>query len=163
MIKAFIFDAFGTLFDTSYLIDVCEKRFPGAGAATAQLWRQKQLEYSWLRTLMQRYADFDKITKEALQFAVEQSGIHTDGQTIEEICKSYESLPLFPDAKQFLSTIGDEKRVILSNGTLRTLQAVTANHGITFDFDYILSADAVRAYKPDVRVYNLALQKLGVE
>ena len=97
-INALVFDAYGTLLDVHSVIALCEKLFPGNGAALSQLWRAKQLEYSWLRSLMGCYADFANVTADALRYACRALDLKLEAPHVLQIMDTYDRLTPFPDS-----------------------------------------------------------------
>jgi 2-haloacid dehalogenase len=162
MIEAVVFDAYGTLFNVHSVIDAGNQFFPGQGAAISQLWRQKQLEYTWLRTLMGRYVDFEKINLDSLRFALHHLQLAHNDEIIETLVTTYLRLQHYPEVEQALQVFLPRKLVILSNGTESMLQAVVRHAGLESYFDDILSVDVLQIYKPAPQVYQLAVSKLGV-
>src|SRR5436189_6335720 len=111
-IKAVVFDAYGTLYDIQSVAAVTEEAFPGYGDIITQIWRIKQLEYTWLRSLMQRYQDFSVITRESLAYTLRCLGLETDTDTFESIIDKYLHLDLYPDAMTALAALRDRKLAI---------------------------------------------------
>jgi 2-haloacid dehalogenase len=163
MIDALVFDAYGTLFDVQSVGSQCEMLWPGLGPFVSQTWRAKQLEYSWLRTLMRQYIDFETLTADALRWACESLGVPCGVTDVEQLLVAYRNLAVFPDVKGTLQGVGNRKRAILSNGSPAMLQAVVRNSGLENMFDVVLSVDTVRVYKPAPRVYQLAVDTLHVD
>src|SRR5215510_3971895 len=97
MPRALVFDAYGTLFDVHSVIARCERLFPGKGAQLSQLWRTKQLEYTWQRSLMKRYAPFSQVTREALGYACELLGLDLTSQKEKALLEQYLKLATYPD------------------------------------------------------------------
>lgn len=165
-LHALVFDAYGTLFNVHSVITSCEEIFPGNGAALSQLWRSKQLEYTWLRSLMGRYADFNQVTGDALKFACASMGLPCTQQTHQTLNLAYRNLQPFDDAIIALTLIKKVhphlKLAILSNGAPEMLNAVVRHNRLESIFDEILSVDAVGIFKPDPRVYQLAVDRLQV-
>ena len=161
--RAIVFDAYGTLFDVHSVIARCGSIFPGQGSALSRLWRSKQLEYTWLRTLMQRYESFDVITASALQFACEALGLAWTQSTRDALLDEYLRLRPYPEACGALAELSDHRRAILSNGSPAMLEPLVAHNGMAQYFDAVLSVDPLRVYKPDPRVYQSAVDRLGVE
>lgn len=162
-IRATVFDAYGTLFDVHSVIRRAEELFPGKGQALSHLWRQKQLEYTWLRTLMGRYEDFEAVTRGALEFACRSLGIPFSEETTGALMGEYDRLSCYPEVPDALDRLKDCKRGILSNGSPRMLNAAVAHAGLADRFDEVLSVDALKLYKPDPRAYELAPQAFGVD
>ena len=150
-VRALVFDAYGTLFDPFAVKTRAEELFPGNGAALSQLWRAKQLEYSWLRTLMGRYENFWKITEDALLFACHALKLSCDDSQCKQLMQVYLTLPAFPEAKPALEKLSHLPLSILSNGT-REMPLVAAN-GMAHLFNSIFSVDSVQMYKPRPEVY----------
>lgn len=163
MIDALVFDAYGTLFDVQSVGSQCEVLWPGLGASVNQTWRAKQLEYSWLRTLMRQYIDFETLTADALRWTCESLGVPCRAMDVEQLLVAYRNLAVFPDVKEALHGVRNRKQVILSNGSPAMLQAVVRNSGLENMFDVVLSVDTLSVYKPDPRVYQLAVDNLHVD
>ncbi len=159
-LQALVFDAYGTLFDVHSVVRKCESLWPGRGAALSAAWRTKQLEYSWLRTLMGRYRPFSQVTREALAHACEALGLPLSKENEEGLMKEYLRLSLFPDVLPSFKKIGGVKLAILSNGSPDMLGPLVANSGLLLDA--VLSVDPLELYKPAPRVYQLAVERLGV-
>ena len=157
-IDALVFDAYGTLFDVQSVATLAERLFPGHGMALSQLWRAKQLEYTWLQSLMisptQRREDFAALTAHALDYAVEARGLPLHGAARHRLLDAYLDLSPFPDV------LAPLPRLILSNGTREMLEPLAASTGIALHLDAILSVDAAGIYKPSPRVYQLAVDHL---
>ena len=163
-IGALVFDAYGTLFDVQSVATVAERLAPGRGAALSQLWRTKQLEYSWLQSLMlsstQRREDFAAITAHALDFAADALQLPMTAATRHRLLDAYLDLSPYPDAAPALAALAPMPRVILSNGTRAMLEPLAAATGIAEHLDAVLSVDAAGIYKPSPRVYQLAVESL---
>jgi 2-haloacid dehalogenase len=121
LIDALVFDAYGTLFDVQSVAATVERLFPGRGAQLSQLWRSKQLEYSWLQSLMQSPVqgreDFAAVTAHALDYAAEALGLSLAGAARHRVLDSYLDLSAYADAAPTLARLGPRPRLILSNGT----------------------------------------------
>jgi 2-haloacid dehalogenase len=161
-LDALVFDAYGTLFDVHSVIARCESLWPGKGAALSHLWRSKQLEYTWLRSLMGRYENFEAITASALRHACAALALPCDDSHVAELMAAYRHLEPFAEVQTVLPALGGRRRAILSNGSPGMLQAVVRNAGLESHFDAVLSVDPQRVYKPDPRVYRLAVDALGI-
>src|ERR1700745_1100950 len=122
-IKAVVFDAYGTLYDVQSVAEVTEEAFPGYGEIITQIWRIKQLEYSWLRSLMRRYQDFSVVTRDSLAYTLRTLGLPYDAGTFDRIIDKYQDLDLYPDALASLEAMKDRKLAILSNGSPDMLNA----------------------------------------
>jgi len=162
-IKGLAFDAYGTLYDVHSVIELCEQLFPGHGTALSNAWRLKQLQYSWLRSLMDRYADFWKVTEDGLVFAANSLNLKLDPAKRKQLLEAYLSLKTFPDVLAGLKELSAAgyKLAILSNGAPRMLQEVTKNAKIEQFLAHIISVDELKIYKPNPRVYQLASKRLG--
>jgi 2-haloacid dehalogenase len=161
-VRALVFDAYGTLFDPLAVKTRAEELFPGNGGALSHLWRAKQLEYSWLRTLMGRYENFWKITEDALIFACRSLKLSSDNRQRQQLMQVYLTLPAFPDVKPALENLSRLPLSILSNGTPEMLASVVAANNMTRAFQSVFSVDALKMYKPRAEVYQHAVAGLGV-
>jgi len=161
MIKAVVFDAYGTLYDTQSVAEVTEEAFPGYGDIITQIWRIKQLEYSWLRALMQRYQDFAAVTRESLTYTLKALGLTYESDTFERIVDKYLRLDLYPDALATLAALKPNKLAILSNGSPDMLNSLIRNTGLDHILDATISVDANRSFKPSPEAYSLIEQELG--
>lgn len=161
-VRALVFDAYGTLFDPFAARTRAEELFPGNGAALSQLWRAKQLEYSWLRTLMGRYENFWKITEDALTFSCRALKLSCDEHHRKQLMRVYLTLPAFPEVKPALEKLSPLPLSILSNGTPGMLDDVVAANNMTHYFQNIFSVDALQMYKPRPEVYQHAVASLGI-
>src|ERR1700693_4663878 len=162
-IEACVFDAYGTLFDVNSAARSAQDSLGEKRQPLAELWRSKQLQYTWLRGLAGRHADFWQVTADALDFAL--STLKLEDATLRaRLMNLYLILSVYPevpDTLKRLKTAG-MKLAILSNGTPAMLAAAVANAGITNMFDAILSVEEVKVYKPHPSVYGLACDRLGV-
>lgn len=159
-LKALVFDAYGTLFDVHSVIAECEALFPGKGASLSQLWRGKQLEYTWLRSLMGRYADFSAITAAALTTACNMLRLELSEAAARRLMDAYLVLKAFPDVTDTLARLHGRKLVVLSNGSPAMLNAVVRHTGLDHVLDTVLSVDALRIFKPHPSVYAYAAERL---
>ncbi|MEZ5666391.1 MAG: haloacid dehalogenase type II [Alphaproteobacteria bacterium] len=162
-IRACVFDAYGTMFDVAAAA-ARERAALGAQAQPlAQLWRQKQLEYTWLRSLMGAYADFWQLTGDALDYALDSLGI-ADPALRDRLLDLYSRLDAYPEVPGVLAALrkGGLACAILSNGAPAMLASAVANAGVGDMLAATLSVDGLRIYKPDPRVYQLAVDRLGV-
>jgi len=141
-IKAVVFDAYGTLYDIQSVAAVTEEAFPGYGEIITQVWRIKQLEYTWLRSLMRRYQDFSVITRDSLGYTLRVLGLKPDRGAFELIMNKYLDLELYPDAMTTLKAMRDRKLAILSNGSPGMLNALVANSGLDRVLDATISIDS---------------------
>jgi 2-haloacid dehalogenase len=161
-INALVFDAYGTLYDIQSVAAVTEQAFPGYGEIVTQIWRIKQLEYTWLRTLMRRYQDFSAITRESLAYTLGVLGLKGDPAAFERIMEKYLHLDLYPDAVAALAAMRGRKLAILSNGSPAMLNALVANSGLDRVLDATISVDAQKIFKPAPEAYTLIESTLGV-
>ena len=161
-IKAVVFDAYGTLYDIQSVAAVTEDAFPGYGEIITQIWRIKQLEYTWLRSLMRRYEDFSVITQDSLTYALRCLGLKNDPAVFERIMEKYLHLDLYPDAMAALAAMKDRKLAILSNGSTAMLNALVRNSGLDCMLDATISIDSKKIFKPSPDAYSLIESVLGV-
>ena len=162
--KAIAFDAYGTLFDVLSVTAVCDELFPGRGDILAQLWRAKQLQYSLLRSLMRRYKDFWRLTEDGLVYAAKSLTLDLTPEKRLRLMDAYVNLEVFPDVKPGLETLKQHgvRLAILSNGAPAMLEAATKSAGIRALLDLVISADALKTFKPSPAVYELASTRLNV-
>lgn len=164
--SAFVFDAYGTLFDVHSIAALAEELAPRQGGILSQLWRTKQLEYSWLQSLMlsptQAREDFSAVTAQALDYALSQLTITLDADGRARLLDGYRGLAPYPDAAAALESLAPRPRWILSNGTRAMLDPLVAGSSLAPHLDGVLSVDAAGIYKPSPRVYQLAVDRLGV-
>lgn len=166
-IKAVVFDAYGTLFDVAGAARIAAAE-PGQDILArvwprlAEDWRRKQLEYSWLRTITNQYADFAQITANALDWAMEAQGL-ADPNLRARLLALYDRLPAYPEAAATVNALraGGYATAILSNGTPAMLTSAVIAAGLDGKFDAVLSVDPVATYKPSTRVYDLVGQHFG--
>jgi 2-haloacid dehalogenase len=161
-IKAVVFDAYGTLYDIQSVAEITEQAFPGYGDMITQIWRIKQLEYSWLRSLMRRYQDFSTVTRDSLVYTLRVLGLTHDDAVFARILDKYLHLDLYPDARDALSALKGNKLAILSNGSPGMLNALVKNSGLDTVLDATISVDAKKVFKPSPEAYALIEQILGV-
>lgn len=163
---AFVFDAYGTLFDVHSVALLAEELAPGRGGELSRAWRAKQLEYTWLSSLMQSVRrprrDFDDLTARALDHAAAALGIKLGRDAKRRLCAAYLALTPFPDARAALAALVPRPRWILSNGTARSLGTLVQASELAPLLDGVWSVDEVDVYKPSPRVYALAEQRLGL-
>ncbi len=159
--KAFVFDAYGTLFDVHSVIHA-GRAFTSDPEALSNLWRQKQLEYTWLRSLMGRYEDFWSVTEQALRFALHRLDVAASEAQVAALMDAYLSLACFPEVEAALARLAGTPLAILSNGSPRMLEAAVRSSGLAGALGHVLSVDAVKVYKPSPRVYELGPRALGI-
>ena len=161
-LRALVFDAYGTLFDVHSVVALCEQLWPGKGAALSQLWRAKQLEYTWQRSLMQRYEDFGRITEASLRYACAALGLPVDEGRRRGLMDAYLKLSTFPEVHDALAALKASKLrlAILSNGSPAMLRPLVANAGLHGLIGTVISVAPRKIYKPAPVVYRLAVEKL---
>ena len=159
--KAFVFDAYGTLFDVHSVVEA-GRAVTSDPQALSALWRQKQLEYTWLRSLMGRYEDFWAVTEAALAFSLERLGIRPSEDAVRRLMEAYLSLATFPEVEGALAAMAGTPLGILSNGSPTMLAAAVRSSGLDDRFAHVLSVDAVRTYKPSPAVYELGTRAFAL-
>jgi 2-haloacid dehalogenase len=163
-IDAVAFDAYGTLFDVYSVGSLAEQLYPGRGAELTLLWRERQLDYTWLRTLSDRYKPFAQVTRDALRFACRRLGLDLDEAREARLMNQYACLSSFPEnleALRELKAMG-LPLAILSNGDPAMLEVSVRSAGMEGLFDHLLSADTVQRYKTSAEVYALGPAAFGV-
>ena len=162
-IGACVFDAYGTLFDVHSAVGRSGGALGDKAGPVSALWRQKQLEYTWLRSLMGAYVDFWQVTGEGLDFALAANGIE-DAELRQRLMDLYLDLDAYPDVPGALDALraGGKKTAILSNGAPAMLRAAVESADLGARLDAALSVDELGIFKPDPRVYQLAVDRLGV-
>ena len=162
--RAFVFDAYGTLFDVHSIAMLAETLVPTQGGALSRIWRTKQLEYTWLSSLMispsRPRENFAAITAQALEYAVAQLMAPLDAAARHQLLDAYRHLAPFPDAHDALAALAPRPRWILPNGTLAMLEPLVRDSPLAAHIDGILSVDDAGIYKPSPRVYQLAVDRL---
>jgi 2-haloacid dehalogenase len=165
-ISALVFDAYGTLFDVHSVTRLAESLFPGKGAALSAAWRTKQLEYTWLRSLMGGYEDFNRVTSASLAWALESLGVVPDEQAdaMRALIEEYRRLAMFPEVPAALESLSRRCALaILSNGHPEMLAAVVDHNAVRERFrGGVLSVHAAKIFKPAPAVYSIAEETLGV-
>lgn len=163
-----IFDAYGTLFDVAAAarIAAAEPAFPKLAdtwPAVAEHWRQKQLQYTWLRAITDAHTDFWQVTQEGLDWALERNGLAGDAALRERLLALYWELQAYPEVPAMLHALKDAgmNTAILSNGSPDMLNGAVQSAGIGDILDYCLSVESVGIFKPDSRVYDLVGQRFG--
>lgn len=161
-IKAVVFDAYGTLFDVQSVAEITEEIFPGYGEIITQVWRIKQLEYTWLRSLMRQYRDFAAVTRDSLTYTLKCLGLEYDDASFARIMDKYLHLDLYPDALLALEAMAEKKLAILSNGSPEMLNALVRNSGLRPILDAVISVDGNKVFKPAPEAYALIEQTLKI-
>src|SRR5271170_5907946 len=165
-IKALVFDAYGTLYNVHSVYAKTEELCPGKGDLITQIWRLKQLEYTWLQTSLQEYRDFAFLTQASLEFALRAVGIEPSESIVKALFDKYLDLDPYPDAKDALGklkSLGSYKLAILSNGSTAMLSALNKNSGLDAYLDAIISVDGARKFKPHPDCYALVEKVLGLK
>jgi 2-haloacid dehalogenase len=161
-LRALVFDAYGTLYDVQSVRSLATELCGDSGELITQLWRLKQLEYTWLRTLMHSYEDFWSVTRAALDFALTSVGIAPTAALCDPLMDRYLHLDLYPEAQQALESLRDYRLAILSNGSPRMLEALVSSSGIAGRLAQVISVDQVKRYKPEPACYALVESALQV-
>jgi len=161
-IKAVVFDAYGTLYDIQSVASVTDEAFPGYGEIITQLWRMKQLEYTWLRSMMRRYEDFSVVTRESLTYTLRCLGLCANACVFERIIDKYVQLEPYPDVAISLNAMTGKKLAILSNGSSDMLIPLVQNTGLDRILDATISVDVKKVYKPSPEAYALIESTIGV-
>jgi 2-haloacid dehalogenase len=162
-VQACVFDAYGTLFDFAYAARGCSDVLGDAIEKLTALWRDKQLQYTWLRAVQGRHADFWQVTGDALDFALETLAIEKSGlrDRLMNLYLTLEPFPEVPEVLRRLKTAG-LRTAILSNGSPMMLDAAVRGSGLDTLVDAVLSVESVGVYKPHPKVYQLAVDRLGI-
>ena len=162
-IKAIIFDAYGTLFDVNSAAEKCKNKIGNKWEAFANYWRTTQLEYTWLRSLMNRHKDFWQITEDSLDKSMKAFNI--DVLMREELLNLYKVLSPFKEVPETLKTLKEKKfkLFILSNGTPSLLNELVKSNNLDSFFDDIFSIEEVGVYKPNAKVYDIPIKKYNIK
>lgn len=162
-IQACVFDAYGTLFDVNAAAGHCSAELGDKWQPLAELWRGRQLQYTWLRSLMADYVDFWRITGDALDFAMASLGIE-DAALRQRLMDLYLQLDAYPEVPDVLAALkrAGMKTAVLSNGSPDMLRSAVENAGIARHLDAVISVDPLRVYKPSAVVYAEVERQLGV-
>lgn len=162
-IEAFVFDAYGTLYDVHSVSQITEIEFPDHGDLITQVWRLKQLEYTWLRAQMQAYRSFWDISRDSLEFTLKAIGLPTDPAVVERILDKYLHLDPYPDSLSALEALKGVPLAILSNGNKEILDQLVANTGLDKRLNSVISVDKARTFKPNPAAYELVEKTLNVK
>ena len=162
-VKAIIFDAYGTLFDVNSAAEKCKDKIGNKWESFANYWRTTQLEYTWLRSLMDRHKDFWQVTEDSLDKSMNAFKIESSMRS--ELLNLYKILSTFPEVKDVLNNLKkkDYKLAILSNGTPSLLNELVKSNNLDNIFDDIFSIEEVGIYKPDSRVYDLPINNYQIQ
>jgi 2-haloacid dehalogenase len=163
-VKAIAFDAF-TILDPRPVFALAEELFPGHGGALGEAWRTRQFEYTWLRTVAERYTDFWQVTQDALIYAGKALKLNLTAEGRERLMQAYLELPTWPDAVPALRALREAgfRLAFLSNFTPRMLDAGILNGQLHGFFEHSLSTDAIQSYKPSPRAYHMAIDAFGLK
>tara|TARA_B100001123_G_scaffold434211_1_gene560332 strand:- start:171 stop:845 length:675 start_codon:yes stop_codon:yes gene_type:complete len=159
-----VFDAYGTLFDVHSAVSRYQVRLGDQAEAVSAIWRTKQLEYTWLRSLMQCYVDFWIVTQDALDYALDSKGVY-DNSLRKDLLRAYHELACYSEVPDTLSKIKQMGlgTAILSNGSPEMLEAGVNNNNLGKILDAIISVDTIKVFKPSPKVYQLATDQLGCD
>ena len=163
--KALVFDLYGTLYNVHSVAARCEAQYPQRGNEISTLWRQKQLEYTWLRSLMGEYRNFEQATRDALVYTCKHLGLALDEAACDMLWQEYlriQPFPEVPEALRRLNALG-LPLAILSNGSTHSIRTVVQHSGLEHAFAHLISVDAVEIFKPHPRVYELAERRLALQ
>ena len=163
-VRGCVFDAYGTLFDFASAAGRCSDTLGPDGPRLTALWRDKQLQYTWLRAVQGRHADFWQVTADALDYALDTLGI-SDPALRERLMTLYLSLDPFPEVPSMLAELkrAGLKTAILSNGSPRMLEGLVAAAGLGDCLDHVISVEEVGVFKPHTKVYQLAVDRLALK
>ncbi len=164
-LRVIVFDAYGTLLDIQTVLEEAQRAIGPAAGDVVDLWRAKQLEYSWLRTMMGTYADFEQISSDSLTYALAAHSASIDDHGRRRLLDAWFRPRPFPDVPQTLSTLQREglTLAILSNGNRAMLDLALENSHLASMFSEVMSVDEVSRFKPDPAVYALACERLNVD
>ena len=140
------------------VLERVEQACPGKGTLITQIWRLKQLEYTWLRTCMDAFVPFDVITRDSLAYALQAAGVEADAALLDGLAEAYLHLAPAPEAADALRALEGRPRAIFSNGSVGMLDALVRNSGLQSSLDHVISVDPARAYKPSAKAYALVEQ-----
>ena len=162
-VKAIIFDAYGTLFDVNSAAEKCKGKIGDKWEGFANYWRTTQLEYTWLRSLMNRHKDFWQVTEDSLDKSI--NAFNIDKSMRNELLDLYKILKTFPEVKDVLKKLKEKKYklAILSNGTPALLNDLVKSNNLENIFDDIFSIEEVKIYKPDAKVYDIPVKKYQIQ
>lgn len=162
-VKGVAFDMYGTVVDVGAVAEACKEVAPDPVAFNTQ-WRAKQLEYTFLRTLMGKYRDFRKVTEEALEFALQRFALQVTPEQRERLMEAWLHPSPYPEVAAVLARLKEKYLLaVLSNGTPKMLRTGLERTGLRPHFRWVISADAVKLYKPSPKVYQLALKHMRLQ
>jgi 2-haloacid dehalogenase len=163
-IKGIIFDLYGTLYDVHSVARHCSEHFPGRGLEISMIWRQKQLEYTWLRSLMGHYLPFEEATDDALRYTCAHLKLTLTDDVRARLCNEYLKIQPYPEVPAALAELQamDLPLAILSNGSVRSIHSVVSHSGLEGRFAHLISVEHVKVFKPHPDVYALAENTMGL-
>lgn len=163
-IQGVVFDLYGTLYDVHSVAGRCSEFYPSRGMEMSMLWRQKQLEYTWLRSLMGQYLSFEQATEDALVYTCNRLELDLDARTQAILCEEYLKLSPYPETPAALATLQAMglPLAILSNGSVHSIHRVVSHSGLQDRFAHLISVENVAVFKPHRTVYELGEQTFGV-
>ncbi|MFP7277713.1 haloacid dehalogenase type II [Exiguobacterium indicum] len=162
-IQALVFDVYGTLFDVHSVKEQAEALYPDHGEAISKRWREKQLEYSFLRQLNGQYAPFSQVTQDALRYTLLELKLHVTEEQITTLMETYLTLDVYPEVSSVLETMADKRLVVFSNGSHDMLDPLIEQSGLADRFEHLVSVDDIKQYKPAPASYMHALNTLGLK
>lgn len=162
-IQALVFDVYGTLFDVHSVKEQAEALYPDHGEAISKRWREKQLEYSFLRQLNGQYVPFSQVTQDALRYALLELKLHVTEEQITTLMETYLTLDVYPEVSSVLETMADKRLVVFSNGSHDMLDPLIEQSGLADRFEHLVSVDDIKQYKPAPASYMHALNTLGLK
>ena len=162
-IQALVFDVYGTLFDVYSVKEKCRELYGDKGKEISNIWRQKQLQYSFLRQLMGQYEPFSQITQDALKYTLTKLELPYEETKARILLEAYRNLQLHPETEEVLAQMQDKKIAVFSNGSRDMLEPLINNSKLSGKIDDIISVDDIKQYKPTPASYSYALKVLGVE
>ncbi|WP_410502013.1 haloacid dehalogenase type II [Exiguobacterium acetylicum] len=162
-IQALVFDVYGTLFDVHSVKEQAEELYPGHGEAISKRWREKQLEYSFLRQLNGQYVPFSQVTQDALRYALLELKLHVTEEQITTLMETYLTLDVYLEVSSVLETMADKRLVVFSNGSHDMLDPLIEQSGLADRFEHLISVDDIKQYKPAPASYMHALNTLGLK
>lgn len=157
-IKGIVFDLYGTLYDVHSVASHCSEYFPGRGLEISMIWRQKQLEYTWLRSLMGQYLSFEEATDDALRYTCNHLKLTLKDDVRSALCNEYLKIQPYPEVPAALAELQAMglPLAILSNGSVRSIHSVVSHSGLEGRFAHLISVEHVKVFKPHPDVYLLA-------
>ena len=162
-IQALVFDVYGTLFDVHSVKEQAETLYPDHGEAISKRWREKQLEYSFLRQLNGQYVPFSQVTQDALRYTLLELKLHVTEEQITTLMETYLTLDVYPEVSSVLETMADKRLVVFSNGSHDMLDPLIEQSGLANRFEHLVSVDDIKQYKPAPASYMHALNTLGLK